>query len=115
MKTRTAIDPGTLGSISTFVERIRRAYPVRQILLYGSRARNDHRADSDVDVAVLLAGEKQRTMDVALEMTDLALDILIEKGLVISPFPIWSEDWDDPSRASNPWLIRTIKTEGVAL
>lgn len=115
MSVAIALDPQTRESVETFSQRVRQSYPVERILLYGSRARGDHRSDSDADIAVLLSGDKRRTMDVALEMTKLTHDILLDTGLVISPFPIWIEEWEYPSRARNPWLVRAIKAEGVVL
>ena len=39
-----------------FVHRVSMRHPVKAAMLFGSRARGTHRADSDVDVAILLAG-----------------------------------------------------------
>jgi predicted nucleotidyltransferase len=33
-------------------------YPVREAILFGSRARGDHRPDSDADIAVILKARK---------------------------------------------------------
>lgn len=113
MTVRAAIDPETLSAVQKFAERIRRDYPVVQILLYGSRARGDHQPDSDADVAVILDGARQRTATVAMKMSDPAWETMLESGIFISSFPVWQEDWDNPSNAANPWLIENIKREGI--
>jgi uncharacterized protein len=66
-------------------------------------------------VAVVLEGPKGRKIAATLQMGERASDILIEDGLFITPFPVWADEWADPSIALNPWLIRAIKSEGVAL
>jgi predicted nucleotidyltransferase len=115
MTTRTAIDPETLAAVQAFAERIRRDFPVKQVLLYGSRARGDHQSDSDVDVAVVLDGERQRREDVAVAFSTSLAQILLNTGMVLSAFPMWQDEWDDPELAFNPWLIRSIKREGVGV
>lgn len=106
-------DPEALRVAKLFVDRIRPDYPVVRALLFGSRARGDARPDSDLDVALVLSGPKGRAVEVGPEMTGIGYDVVIESGIFISPFPIWEEDWRDPERHSNPWLIRAIQDEGV--
>lgn len=113
MTTRTAIDPETLAAVQTFAERIRRDFPVKQILLYGSRARGDHQPDSDVDVAVVLEGERRRPTTVAMEFSGPSWDVMLDSGLFISALPVWLDDWEQPKSAPNPWLIDAIKREGI--
>jgi uncharacterized protein len=115
MTTRTAIDPETLAAVQAFAERIRRDFPVKQVILYGSRARGDHQPDSDVDVAVVLAGERQRRGDFAARMAKPLADILFDTGLVLSAFPMWEDEWHNPDLAFNPWHIRNLKRDGIAL
>jgi uncharacterized protein len=108
------IDTVTRRSVDLFLARIAGDYPIAEAWLYGSRARGDARDDSDADVAVILKGPKQRTSPVAVEMAGPAFDVMLETGLLVSPFPVWEEDWRDPSRHGNPWLIANIKREGIA-
>jgi uncharacterized protein len=41
--------------------------------------------------------------------------VLLDTGVLISPLPIWIEDWLDPSHHNNPWLIHNIKREGLPI
>ncbi len=109
------IDPATRRSIEMYLDRIADDYPIEEVWLYGSRARGDAKPDSDADLAIVLSGPKQRTMTVALKMNDPAYDVMLETGLIISAYPIWHEDWIDPEKHSNPWLIANIKREGIVL
>lgn len=115
MTVTSAIEPDTLLATEKFAARVRKTHQVKHAFLYGSRARGDHQPDSDVDVAFVLSGPKRRKIDVALEMGELASDILLDDGLFMTPFPIWEDEWADPSIAYNPWLIHAIKREGIAL
>jgi predicted nucleotidyltransferase len=84
-------------------------------VVFGSRARGDHKADSDADLAVLLPGTHGSTVNTMLEMIDAAYAVELESGIVVSPLPIWQDQWDHPEQFSNPSLLRNIQREGVRL
>ena len=50
------IDPDTERAVQLFLARIEASYALVGARLYGSRARGDHDAHSDADVAVFLQG-----------------------------------------------------------
>lgn len=109
------IDAATAGAMRLFMERIAGDYATAGAILFGSRARRTHRADSDADVAVLLSGEHARFLPTKLAMSDVAFDVLLETGINISPFPVWLDEWAHPEDYSNPELLRSIAREGVRL
>ena len=74
-------------------------------MLFGSRARADQRADSDADVALLLRGDRGSRVEVALDLADLAFDVMLETGLLIEAIPFWEDEWAHPERFANPALI----------
>jgi predicted nucleotidyltransferase len=86
-------------------------------ILFGSRARQTHRPDSDADVAVLLRGARgdARRLPVRLAMADIAFDVLLETGINISPLPVWLSEWEHPETHPNPGLLKNIADEGVRL
>ena len=47
------MDDDTERSARLFLERVRKSYPLSGALLFGSRARHDADAGSDLDIAVL--------------------------------------------------------------
>ena len=108
-------EPETMGAAREFVRRVLLRYPVKAALLFGSRARGTHRADSDVDVAVLLRGSRGKLMDTSLDMADIAFDVLLETNVYIQPLPIWEDEWEHPETHSNPRLIENIRREGLPL
>jgi len=67
---------------ATYGERLERA------VLYGSRARGDHRPDSDYDIAVFIKDPGTFTAESA-HLAEVSTDILFDTGVVISatPFP----------------------------
>lgn len=109
------LDQDTLAAVRRFQSQIADRYRVEGVIVYGSRARGTHRQDSDVDVAVLLAGEHARFVTTKLAMADIAYDVLLETGIDISPLPIWHDEWEHPEGYSNPDLLRNIAREGIAL
>jgi len=107
------IDLETENAIRSFLGRIAGRYDLAGAILYGSRARGTHSADSDADLAVLLKGERQTVLKTTLAMSDDAYDVLLETGINIAPLPVWLEDWEHPEAFSNPGLLDRIAREGV--
>ncbi len=109
------VDAATQRAISLFTQRIASQYDLAGAILFGSRARQTHRPDSDADVVILLRGEHRRFLPTKLAMADVAFDVLLETGVNISPLPIWLDEWEHPETFSNPRLLQTIAREGVWL
>lgn len=115
MHTPADIDSATLAATRLFAQKLAKDYDLAGLYLFGSRARNEHRIDSDADVAVLLRGQHRRFVTTKLEMDDLAYDVLLETGIRIQPLPIWEDEWAQPETYSNPRLLQNIAREGVPL
>jgi predicted nucleotidyltransferase len=113
--TTALLDPETDRAAHAFVEKLTGQFDVASAILFGSRARHQHRADSDADVAVILHGSKGAFLDTKLAMADVAFDILLETGVLIQPLPIWEAEWSHPEDFSNPDLLRNIRRDGVRL
>ena len=109
------VDAATVHAARLFVASVARHYPLRSALLFGSRARGGFRSDSDADIAVLLDGLRRPFLATKLELADMAYDVLLETGVHIQPFPLWSEEWEHPETFSNPRLIENIRREGILL
>jgi predicted nucleotidyltransferase len=110
------LDSATHKALDLFLDRVRDHLEVAEAILFGSRARGDHRADSDVDVLVVLNGDEREDVTRAgFAMADIASDVLVETGVNISPLPVWKSAWTQRRSFPNPALFRTIDKEGVRL
>jgi uncharacterized protein len=112
---KTSLDSGTERAVRAFLNRIAGRYAIDHAILFGSRARRTHSADSDADIAIVLKGEQGNRSAAAIDMADVAFDVMLETGILIEALPLWSDELAHPERFSNPALIRTIQREGIAL
>jgi len=82
-------------------------------MVYGSLARGTQRPNSDVEVVVLLEGERDQTMQTKFDMADIAFDVPMETSVYISPLPIWRDQREHPEDFSNPALLRNMARDGI--
>lgn len=113
--TPSRIDAITERAVLDFLRRVAASFQLEGAYLFGSRARRDHRDDSDADVAVVLSGSGGPFVETKLALADIAYDVLLATGVRIQPLPIWAEEWRRPDDYPNPQLLRNIRREGVAL
>jgi antitoxin ChpS len=69
----STMDLKTQEAALAFREKVARRYPVKELIIFGSRARLTHHDQSDADVAIILSGSKGTFLDTKLEMADLAV------------------------------------------
>lgn len=115
MIARVHIDAETERAVRLFINKVADDYDLVEAVLFGSRARRDHRPDSDADLAVVLRGPRGVFLDTKLDLADVAYDVFLETGVLIQPFPVWEDDWTHPERHGNPVLLENIGREGVHL
>jgi DNA invertase Pin-like site-specific DNA recombinase/predicted nucleotidyltransferase len=115
LPSRPALDAETEQAARAFLRRIEASYSIIEGLVYGSRARGDHKPDSDADLAVILAGERGDRYRVSGDMAAIAFDVMMETGVLVSALPLWEEEFRRPEQFSNPALIAAIKREGLRL
>ena len=98
--------------VDLFLDRIRdlRSRIVR-LRLFGSRARDDWRPDSDFDILVIVP---KRERDLADRLYDAVIDVLLETGCLISLKILSESDFRRLSAMPTPFLAN-VMAEGVEL
>lgn len=114
-KPLSRIDPNTERAVRVFLARIVDGYSLVGAWLYGSRARGDHDKYSDADLAVFLHGPHGDLIHTSIDMAGVAFDVLLETDVLVSPLPVWEEEWAHPENYSNPRLLENIRREGIPL
>ena len=98
------------------VDRISQAIhhvaPTATAILYGSEARGDARQDSDIDVLILLDGEK-RNLKHEDELVGELYDIELSTGILISPMIMPRKQWE--SRPFKTPFYVNVMNEGIRL
>lgn len=117
MATQIRPDAATLDAARRYLAILDKDYDIAAAYLFGSRARGDHHEDSDADVAIILRGPRGQAnrFSTMLKMVDPAYDVFLDTWVNISPFPVWTEEWESPDLHSNPGLIENMKDDGIAL
>jgi len=83
---------------------------LRGVVLFGSRARGDHRADSDVDLLVLLAPPFSLSED-QHRVVHALYPVQLESELLMHALPVDASDYESQRLA----IFRTVRREGVPL
>jgi predicted nucleotidyltransferase len=96
--------------IDEFVQRARSLYGdrLRRVVVYGSCARNEATPESDIDLAVVLAGEVVPGKEID-RMIDIITDINLEHSVLLSVYPVSEEDYLN----RNSPLLLNIRREGI--
>lgn len=99
--------------LDLFVARVRARYgsKLEGVYLYGSRARGDHRPDSDADVAVVIDDGDWSDVAETVSLAEESFEILVDQSLDIQPRAIAASHWRDPQLDREAWLIHRIKTD----
>ena len=91
---------------------IHRLEPGATAILYGSEARGDARPDSDIDILILLDGDKrdlQRENNLSGELYEIELST----GVLISPMIMLRKQWENRP-FKTPFYIN-VMNEGISL
>lgn len=105
---RAVLDPRELSAARQLVDRIHRevAAELVQVTLFGSRARGDHRPDSDIDFLLVFRRLPFDREPQASHAEDIAEDIAGETGV---PVTVWSVSLVDLNRGlRTPMLVDAL-------
>jgi len=102
---RAALAEYQSSLLARFPQRIRR------ITLFGSKARGDDDAESDIDLLVLVDVEDN---DLRRELWRIASDVSLEHNVVLSARVFAQSRWAETQRTLLP-LYRAVMTDGIPL
>jgi predicted nucleotidyltransferase len=121
------LDPATLldppdeatvaRALTEFAATVHRHYGDRlvELYLFGSRARGDHRPDSDADVAVVLHDGDWIAWKERWTLNRLAYEPSLEGGLAIQPWPFSSRQWKVADTQPATKLTEAARREAIPL
>jgi predicted nucleotidyltransferase len=100
-------------ALRIFAQRVRVALgpELVELRLFGSKARGDARPDSDLDVLVVVTGDRVRAEDLVI---DAAFDVNVASDLYISPRVVTATSLTDPVWRTT-LFVQTVTREGVVL
>lgn len=81
---------------------------LKQLIVYGSYARGGQTKDSDIDLAVVLDGNVNKSAEIS-RMIDVITDLNLEYSVLISVYPVSIGDY---STVNSP-LMMNLRHEGV--
>ena len=101
--------------ISEFTKKVKEILGdrVKKIILYGSYARGDYKKNSDIDIMILTDLNFEEIEKYRDEISDIAFDIELESGIVISPVIKNIDRYNE--RVNIVPFFKNVQKEGVAL
>ena len=94
--------------------------PMSRAILYGSRARGDHKDDSDVDIMLVFAGagpdyDTQAQVCNAMAAAQAQANAALPPGVEVTSFCHWADESDEPDIRFNPDFYRNVLADGLEI
>jgi predicted nucleotidyltransferase len=101
-----------LAAVSELKKALTRDFGLVKLVLYGSKARGDADAKSDIDLIVVLA--RHPDWQTKREVYYRCYQIGLEHDVILQPVIFAESDYDSPRFRVTP-LLRNVAAEGVAV
>jgi predicted nucleotidyltransferase len=101
------------GALDDFVKRVEREYGplVERVILFGSYARGEAGKESDIDVLVVVRGDRARLRK---ELIDIATEIMLDTEEYISVKVLTVDEFNHMKEKKYGFLLNILK-EGVPI
>ena len=98
--------------IAEFKKEVKELYgdKFKNIILYGSWARNEASEESDIDLSIVLKGSITPGKEID-RMIDIITDINLDNGVLVSVYPVSDRDYD----TLNSPLLVNLRMEGIVV
>ncbi len=95
-------------AVDAFVSLLQRQYPdrIRDVILFGSKARGDSRPDSDIDILIIADDDDWRFSHA---VSKLAARVSLDYDVLLGPRVIRQARWE------RSLLYSTVSSEGIPL
>jgi predicted nucleotidyltransferase len=103
---------GRKDIVNQISQAIRRVDPTATAILYGSEARGDARPDSDIDVLILLEGDR-RDLKHEDELAGELYEIELATGVLVSPMIMLRKQWENRP-FKTPFYVN-VMNEGIRI
>ena len=85
------LQPHDLLAATEVSHLLKTRLPVEEVVLFGSKARGDDNRDSDMDLLVLLKGE--RPVDASRQVWEVLWDVQMRYSVGLSPLVVAADQW----------------------
>ena len=112
------LEPDVRDAIGVFLAHLERSDlpPVARVLLYGSHARGEAHAESDIDLAVVLAGDappRSERSELRRKLSYLRSDAILETLQPLSAVLLWESMLGGADKTPSRGFYHNVLTDGV--
>ena len=89
---------------------LKEKFPVKKVVLFGSKVRGDDDAESDIDLLVLV--ERKITWNERKAIIDVLFDIELAYDVIVSPLIVEDREWNEGTFSVMP-IYHEVSRDGV--